>query len=277
MVCNDILQHPHPLRPKTAKIESRPQARHWRSHKTVAEGDRSSAIVENHSQLEAITAGLRQLPEPLEVTSIHARLDFDTDQCTTPSFNHEVNLVLVLVPVVIQSAASPQTTTPVSTPRRKQMSPAAVRRSNGLLQSALWWPPRVRRGGRNQGNAAWLVAVHAISTGSIQRGIDGGGDCIEHGNDVTDEQLKAMRDKGIFIDITPNSWGGFFAKIAEPTIVMSAAMKAELATSDDRRRQKVATFIQGVLKSGVKFAGSDMWWFYPGKTRGQARREPRIA
>lgn len=49
-VCNDVLQHLHPLRPpRTAKIESRPQARHWRSHKTVAEGDRSSAIVENHS------------------------------------------------------------------------------------------------------------------------------------------------------------------------------------------------------------------------------------
>jgi hypothetical protein len=50
LVCNDVLQHLHPLRrPKTAKIESRPQARHWRSHKTVAELDRSSAIVENHS------------------------------------------------------------------------------------------------------------------------------------------------------------------------------------------------------------------------------------
>ncbi|HXM23555.1 MAG TPA: amidohydrolase family protein [Terriglobales bacterium] len=115
------------------------------------------------------------------------------------------------------------------------------------------------------------VAVHAISTGSIQTAIDGGADSIEHGNDATDKQLKAMRDKGIFIDITPTFWGGFFTKIAEPTIVMSPALKSELAASDDRRRQKVATFIQRVLKSGVKFAaGSDMCWFYPGKTRGQA-------
>jgi hypothetical protein len=38
LVCTDVLQHLHPLRPKTAKIESRQQARHWRSHKTVAEG-----------------------------------------------------------------------------------------------------------------------------------------------------------------------------------------------------------------------------------------------
>ena len=115
------------------------------------------------------------------------------------------------------------------------------------------------------------VAVHAIDTASIQTAINSGADSIEHGNDVTDEQLKAMRDKGIFIDITPTFWGGLFTKISEPTIVMSPAMKSELAASDDRRRQKAATFTQRVLKSGVKFAaGSDMCWFYPGKTRGQA-------
>jgi imidazolonepropionase-like amidohydrolase len=115
------------------------------------------------------------------------------------------------------------------------------------------------------------VAVHAISTGSIQTAIDGGADSIEHGNDITDEQLKAMRDNGIFLDITPTFWGGLFTKITEPTIVMSPAMKSELAASDDRRRQKVAPFTQRVLRSGVKFAaGSDMCWFYPGKTRGQA-------
>src|SRR4029077_11486992 len=39
----------------------------------------------------------------------------------------------------------------------------------------------------------------------------------------------------------------------------------------ERRRKRVASFTQRILKSGVKFAvGSDMCWFYPGKTRGQA-------
>ena len=115
------------------------------------------------------------------------------------------------------------------------------------------------------------VAAHAISTGSIQTAIDGDADSIEHGNDVTDEQLKMMRDKGIFFNITPTFWSGFFTKIAEPSIVLSPARKSELAASDDRRRQKVASFTQRILKSGVKFAaGSDMCWFYPGKTRGQA-------
>jgi imidazolonepropionase-like amidohydrolase len=115
------------------------------------------------------------------------------------------------------------------------------------------------------------VAVHAVTTTSIQIAINAGADSIEHGNDVTDEQLTMMRDKGIFFDITPTFWGGFFTKIAEPSIVMSPARKSKLAASDDRRRQTVATFTQRILKSGVKFAaGSDMCWFYPGKTRGQA-------
>jgi imidazolonepropionase-like amidohydrolase len=115
------------------------------------------------------------------------------------------------------------------------------------------------------------VAVHAVTTTSIQIAINAGADSIEHGNDVTDEQLTMMRDKGIFFDITPTFWGGFFTKIAEPSIVMSPARKSKLATSDDRSRQRVATFTQRILKSGVKFAaGSDMCWFYPGKTRGQA-------
>jgi len=115
------------------------------------------------------------------------------------------------------------------------------------------------------------VAAHAVSAGNIQTAIDGGADSIEHGNDVTDEQLKEIRGKGIFFDITPTFWGGFFTKVSEPSIVMSPALKSELTASDDRRRQKVASFTQRILKSGVKFAaGSDMCWFYPGKTRGQA-------
>jgi imidazolonepropionase-like amidohydrolase len=115
------------------------------------------------------------------------------------------------------------------------------------------------------------VAVHAGTTGSIQTAIDAGADSIEHGNDVTDEQLKMMREKGIFLDITPTFWGTFFTKITEPSIVMSPAMKSDLAASDERRRKRVADFVQRILKSGVKFAaGSDMCWFYPGKTRGQA-------
>src|SRR5215469_1918104 len=62
------------------------------------------------------------------------------------------------------------------------------------------------------------VAVHAVTRGSIQTAIDAGADSIEHGNEVTDEQLKQMRDKGMFFDFTPTSYGDFFTKIFEGTI-----------------------------------------------------------
>jgi imidazolonepropionase-like amidohydrolase len=140
------------------------------------------------------------------------------------------------------------------------------------------------------------VAVHAVTQGSIQTAIDGDADSIEHGNGVTDEQLKQMRDKGMFFDFTPTSYGGFFTEIFEGTIAMSLELRPKRLDSDERTRQRyndlaqrlksAAKFldesderenqpynrlVQRVLKSGVKFAaGSDMGWFYPGKTRGQA-------
>jgi imidazolonepropionase-like amidohydrolase len=140
------------------------------------------------------------------------------------------------------------------------------------------------------------VAVHAVDKTSIQTSIDAGADSIEHGNEATDAQLKQMHDKGIFFDFTPTSYGDFFTKIFDGTIAMSLKLRPERRGSDDRTRQryndlaqqllKGAEFpdasdesrdrvydslVQRVMKSGVKFAaGSDMGWFYPGKTRGEA-------
>jgi imidazolonepropionase-like amidohydrolase len=141
------------------------------------------------------------------------------------------------------------------------------------------------------------VAVHAVTRGSIQTAIDGGADSIEHGDEVTDEQLKQMRDKGMFFDFTPTSYGDFFTRIFEGTIAMSLTLRPERLDNDERTRQRYNDLVQRLLKPGVKFvdasderynqqynslvqrvlksgvkfaAGSDMGWFYPGKTRGQA-------
>jgi imidazolonepropionase-like amidohydrolase len=114
------------------------------------------------------------------------------------------------------------------------------------------------------------VAAHAIDAGSIQTAIDAGADSIEHGNDVTDEQLRLMRDKGIFLDLTPTFYDGLWSKIHE-TIAVSPAQRSANAAGDARGRERAAARVRRVLKSGVKFAaGSDMCWFYPGKTRGEA-------
>ena len=115
------------------------------------------------------------------------------------------------------------------------------------------------------------VAVHAADRVSIQTALDAGVDSIEHGNQVTDEQLKQMRDKGIFLGLTPTFYDGFFLKISEPSIVMSPDARATEVSSAARGRTRYEALVQRVLKSGVKFAaGSDMCWFYPGKTRGEA-------
>lgn len=140
------------------------------------------------------------------------------------------------------------------------------------------------------------VAVHAVDKISIQTAIDAGADSIEHGNEVTDEQLKQARDRGIFFDFTPTSYGDFFTKIFEGTIATSLTRRPERLESDERTRQRYNdlaqalksgakfpdesgqrddqrynSLVQHVLKSGVKFAaGSDMGWYFPGKTRGQA-------
>lgn len=113
------------------------------------------------------------------------------------------------------------------------------------------------------------VAAHAVTTGSIQIAIDAGVDSIEHGNDVTEEQLQQMRAKGIFFNFTPTFYGGTMFKMKDASIVTPP--DPSRASSIERSKQRYKDLVQRVLKSGVRYAaGSDMCWFYPGKTRGEA-------
>jgi imidazolonepropionase-like amidohydrolase len=143
--------------------------------------------------------------------------------------------------------------------------------------------------------AGLKVAVHAVDKTSIQTAIDAGGDSIEHGNEITEEQLKQMRDKGIFFDFTPTSYGDFFTRIFQGTIAESLTLRAARLEADEGDRQRYNdlaqrvrksgfhggfeasdnqlydSLVQRVLRSGVKFAaGTDMCWHYPGRTCGQA-------
>ena len=115
------------------------------------------------------------------------------------------------------------------------------------------------------------VAVHAADVGSIQVAIGAGADSVEHGNDATDEQLRQMRNKGIFLGLTPAWYGGLWSKIHEG-LALAPALRAKGGPGDERDRQQRGTErIRRALRAGVKIAvGSDMCWFYPGKTRGQA-------
>lgn len=115
------------------------------------------------------------------------------------------------------------------------------------------------------------VAAHATTVIGIQASIDAGVDSIEHGDDATDEQLKAMREKGIVFDITPLLFGGRLRAMIEKRLVLPPQLQQGLKAYEQMERQKTPALIQRILKSGVKFtAGSDMWFDYPDKTRGQA-------
>lgn len=118
------------------------------------------------------------------------------------------------------------------------------------------------------------VAVHAVDKTSIQTAIDAGADSIEHGDEATDVQLKQMRDKSIFIDLTPTAYDGFLRKISEQIVIISEASRVAFANSAPKLKHEYDQLVERVLKSGVKFAaGSDMCWFDPGITRGQASTE----
>jgi imidazolonepropionase-like amidohydrolase len=80
-----------------------------------------------------------------------------------------------------------------------------------------------------------------------------------------------MVHKGIFFDLTPTFYGSFLTKILDATIVMSPSFRSKNASGDEGSQKRYDALVRRVLKSGVKFAaGSDMCWFYPGKTCGQA-------
>jgi len=80
-----------------------------------------------------------------------------------------------------------------------------------------------------------------------------------------------MRDKRIFFDLTPTSYDHFLQKIMEPSLVLSPAWRSARAGTDARHDQLYDQLVARVRKSGVKFAaGTDMCWYWPGKTCGQA-------
>lgn len=115
------------------------------------------------------------------------------------------------------------------------------------------------------------VAVHATTVTGIQTAIDAGVDSIEHGDDVTAAQLKEMGDKGIFLDLTPTLYGSRLRTWLEKSVVLSPDDQAGFAAYQKHQAETVPAMVQRVLKSGVKYAaGSDMWFDYPGKTRGEA-------
>jgi hypothetical protein len=112
------------------------------------------------------------------------------------------------------------------------------------------------------------VAAPAVGPVNIQSAIDHD---HERGNMTSPMRSSPPCEKKIFLDLTPTFYGARLTKIMEGSIAMSPQLRSARAAADARNNKRYDDLVQRALKSGVKLAaGSDMCWFYPGKTRGEA-------
>ncbi|HSA93909.1 MAG TPA: amidohydrolase family protein [Terriglobales bacterium] len=114
------------------------------------------------------------------------------------------------------------------------------------------------------------VAAHATTVTGIQAAIDAGVDSIEHGDEATDEQLRAMAAKGIFLVPTLRT-EALFRQLYESSIVFTPQQRDGFEGFLKRWNEQSRAKMERAGKAGVKIAsGTDMWHDFPGKTRGQA-------
>ena len=110
------------------------------------------------------------------------------------------------------------------------------------------------------------VAVHAISEAAIQISIDAGVDSLEHGYEITDAALAAMAKNKIVLVPTlqpAEFYVTLFGKAYGPEYADGAKQMTEA-------KQRV---LARALAAGVQIAaGSDEYFQFPGKTRGEASK-----
>ena len=63
--------------------------------------------------------------------------------------------------------------------------------------------PELRAGVEAAGDRSTYVAVHAYPPAAIERAIDAGVQCIEHGHLMDEATAKTMADKGVWLSIQP--------------------------------------------------------------------------
>jgi imidazolonepropionase-like amidohydrolase len=114
------------------------------------------------------------------------------------------------------------------------------------------------------------VAAHATTAEGSRIAAEAGVDSIEHATDASDETFKLMARRGIFLvptDFTADSLRQIFAADLERNPKEKEDFEKYIADYS----AKVPKRLQRALKAGVRIAaGSDVFFMYPGKTRGQA-------
>lgn len=115
------------------------------------------------------------------------------------------------------------------------------------------------------------VAAHATTRQGIRNAAEAGVDSVEHGDEVDDDTLKLMHDKGIYLDATDLFIGGRILSLVESRLVLTPKERKDLADFQKRFDEQSKNRLWRAIKAGVRIiAGSDQWMTYPGKTRGQA-------
>jgi imidazolonepropionase-like amidohydrolase len=108
------------------------------------------------------------------------------------------------------------------------------------------------------------VAAHATTRVGIQAAIAAGVDSIEHGDDATDAQFQAMRERHIVL--VPTVWPREILPVPR-----TLAARPDIEKIKDEYVAEERSKVDRARKAGVTIAfGSDMWFGYPDKTRGRA-------
>jgi imidazolonepropionase-like amidohydrolase len=114
------------------------------------------------------------------------------------------------------------------------------------------------------------VAAHATTEAGTRTAAEAGVDSIEHATEASDATFQLMRERGIFLvptDYTPPLLRQIFATELER--VPKDREDFELWIKD--YSEKTPKRLERALKAQVRIAaGSDMYFVFPGKTRGQA-------
>jgi len=92
----------HIIRPS-----STPQTGHWCSEKAVSERYDFRSVVKHNSKLQIVSTDVQHLPDSLEVAHMHGRtcFDFNTHHRAALILNEDVDLILILIPIVMERIA----------------------------------------------------------------------------------------------------------------------------------------------------------------------------
>ena len=129
------------------------------------------------------------------------------------------------------------------------------------------WPEEVKAIVEEAHRVNRRVAAHATDDRAARLAVEAGVDSIEHAYEISDEVLKLMAEKRIFLVPTDGP--------VESYPLPGGGVSPE---QRERAKQHIATQVAGnserlrrALKAGVPLAfGSDMYYQLPGLTRGQA-------